>query len=141
MKIQPNVVDANGNFSFGNVTVSSIQTGTGIKIDGVLEKNYNFPGTIKTVLGTARWWVPTPIRISSIIASISTAPIGSDLIASIKKNGTQVSTATITDGSNSSTASVTIDADTGDYLTIDVTQVGSTGAGADMVITFLYYRT
>ncbi len=141
MKIEPNVVDANGDFTFGNVTVAGLQTTTGKVIDGVLEKNYNIPGSLKTNTGTTRWWVPTDISISSVICSTTTAPNGSDVEIAIKKNGTQVDTASVTSNSFSTTTSVSITATTGDYFTVDITQVGSTITGSDLVVTFLYYRT
>lgn len=103
LKIEPNVVDSTADFSFGNVTVSTIQTASGKKIDGVLEKNYNIPGALKTATGTTRWWVPTNLTVSSVICSASTAPTGSALNIAIKKNGTTIETASILDSGSTST--------------------------------------
>lgn len=82
----------------------------------------------------------------------STAPTGADLIVDIKKNGTSIfldaaSRLKIVAGSKTSVggtytlaAGFTGFADD-DEITIDVTQVGSTIAGAGVVLTLIWYKT
>ena len=140
MKIEPNVVDSTADFSFGNVTVSTIQTASGTKIDGILEKNYNIPGAVKTSTGTTRWWAPTNLSVASVICSVSTVPTGSALNLAIKKNGTTIETTSILADTATSSKDVSLSILAGDYITIDITQVGSTVPGADLVVTFLYFR-
>lgn len=141
LKIEPNVVDSTANFSFGNVTVSSIQTTTGTILDGILEKNYNIPGVLKATTGTSRWWVPTNLVITKVICGVNTAPTGSSVNISILKNGLSVTSTSVTDGSSTSSSNVSLSLTAGDYITVDITQVGSGTPGSDLVVTFLYHRT
>lgn len=80
------------------------------------------------------------ITISSVFASVNTPPTGANLIVDVNKNGTtlfttQANRPTIVAGTNTDagTPDVTSWAD-GDYLTLDVDQVGSTIAGADLTV-------
>ena len=141
MKIEPNVVDPSGNFAFGDVTVNSINTSSGKAIDGILEKSYTIPGILKILTGSVRWWIPTNIKLSSIICSVTTAPTGANIILTIKKNGVAATTATLAAGTSTQTTPATLTLVKGDYITVDVSQVGTPVSGSDLVLTFLYYRT
>lgn len=141
LKIEPNVVDPTADFSFGNVTVSSIQTSAGTVIDGILEKNYNIPGGLKATTGTSRWWIPTNITITKVICGVNTAPTGSAVNISVLKNGSSVTTTSVAADSSTSSSNVSLSLIAGDYITVDITQVGSGTPGSDLVVTFLYHRT
>lgn len=79
------------------------------------------------------------LTISKVGLFIGTSPVGSALIVDIKKNGTTIFPTTakpqIAAGASSGSAvpDTTAWAD-GEYLTIDVTQVGSTTPGSDLTI-------
>lgn len=94
-----------------------------------------------TGTGKARWMVPpswVTAEILGIYAACHTAPTGAAIIVDINKNGTTVFTTqgnrtTIAAGSNDSGSEDVPDVVTlasGDYLTMDIDQVGSSVAGA-----------
>lgn len=86
-------------------------------------------------VGEARWYPPAATTITSIQAWVSTAPIGANLIATVKKNGTIIHTVTITAGTTAfALVAVSYSLLATDYLTVDLTQVGSTVAGKNLAI-------
>ncbi len=102
------------------------------------------PGTLTAAAGTVRLYVPFACTVTNVRASVGTAPTGASLIVDVLKNGTTIfsttgnrPTITATNFTDlSSTPDVTaIAAD--DYLTISVAQIGSTVAGADLVVTIV----
>lgn len=102
-------------------------------------------GTLTTFVGAARLYNDTgrTLTISAVRASVGTAPTGTSLIVDVKKNGitiftTQANRPTIAIGANTSGKVTNMDITSladGDYLTVDVAQVGSTVAGADLTVT------
>lgn len=119
--------------------------GSGIQgIAGVsptLERHFNYPGILKTSVGTTRWWTLSSGTITKIISQLVTAPVGSSVVANIKKNGTIVHTVTIPENTYNISSDVNISISTNDYITIDISSIGSGIAGSDLVISFLYVRT
>lgn len=102
--------------------------------------------TVKT--GTTRF----PIKggtftILSVAAMVGTAPTGAAVILDVKKNGTTIfgtsaNRPTIAVSTNAATVgahSVTSVTD-GDYLTVDIAQVGSTVAGSDLTLVIRLQR-
>lgn len=97
-----------------------------------------YTGTSLTIQGVA----PKDLVITKAYASVKTAPTGANLIIDINKNGTsiwastQANRLTVTTG-NSSGTQTSFDTTTlseQDLITIDIDQVGSTIAGADLVV-------
>lgn len=80
--------------------------------------------------------------ITSVRASVGTAPAGSSIIIDIHKNATTIFTnqanrPSIAAAANTSGRITTIDVTTltnGEYLTVDVDQVGSTTTGSDLTV-------
>lgn len=79
--------------------------------------------------------------ISKVFLSVGTAPTGADVIVDVNKNGTtlfttQANRPTITDGNTTgySTSLDTTSWEDGTYLTVDVDQIGSSAAGADLTV-------
>jgi hypothetical protein len=103
------------------------------------EKSMSVAGTLATYTGQLRWYPPASIALSDVTASVGAAPTGADLIVTLKKNGSSIGTCTISAGANTSsvTANTTALATT-DYVTADITQVGSTIAGADLTVRLRY---
>lgn len=91
-----------------------------------------------------RWYNPTgrTLTITKIQASAGTAPTGAALIVDVNKNGTSIwatntgNRAQVAASSNTGTQTSfdTTSVADGDYLTVDVDQVGSSVAGADLVV-------
>lgn len=84
---------------------------------------------------------PASITIKSVRAMIGTAPVGADIILDIHKNGTTIFTTqgnrpTIPDGANDSGEVTNMNITAlakGDYLTMDIDQVGIGTKGQNLV--------
>ena len=128
---------ANTNSYIASVDTAKLET-TDVDYSMMLTQQ----GTLSTTTGTARWYAPYNIATNSIKAYVETAPVGSALSIDIKKNGTSAATPSISDGAVSATeitSAVSLTA--GDYLTVDITGVGSSTAGENLNIVFKYKRT
>lgn len=72
--------------------------------------------------------------ITRLHAAVGTAPAGSALTAALKVDGTQVGTVNIAAGASTGSTTLSANWPADSYLTVDVTAVGSTTAGADLVV-------
>jgi hypothetical protein len=101
-------------------------------------------GAVTATPGTARIYNDSgrALTIMAVRASVGTAPTGSALVVDVNKNGvtiftTQGNRPSIPAAGNTSgkvaNMDVTALAD-GDYLTVDVDQVGSTTPGSDLTV-------
>lgn len=99
-------------------------------------------GTIVVETGLSELPVDIACEIVSIVARVSGAPTGAAIRIDLNRNGTTVFTnqanrPTIGDGTNASVVVTSMDVTTlapGDYLSVDIDQVGSTFAGSDLVV-------
>lgn len=105
-----------------------------------LERHFNYPGILAVSSGSTRWWSLSNVTITKIIARVTTAPLGSSITASIKNNDEVIHTVTIPAGSYTVSSNVSLAISEGDYITIDIVETGSSVAGSDLVISFLYLR-
>jgi len=113
-----------------------------IKINRVEQQNdnktYNYTGVLKVNTGEKRIYMTRAAALGDFDMFVTVAPVGADLTISIKKNGSQIATGTITDGGYSSTGNSVSTSNagfvSGDYYTIDITQVGSTTAGENLYV-------
>lgn len=113
-------------------------------INGLRPTLYTFiPGTISTgtnVSGTFE--IQQSLTIDSVDLRAKTAPTGAALIVDINKGGTTIFStrpeiaASATSGGGGAVLSVTTLA-AGDLITIDIDQVGSTVAGADLTVSLV----
>ena len=80
-------------------------------------------------------WYGGSRTLQRLAARVTTAPTGAALTLELKKNGTTVATLSVTAGSLAAQTTTFSDATIadGDYLTLDVTQVGSTVKGSNLV--------
>jgi hypothetical protein len=103
---------------------------------------FSAAGALSIAVGSARWYNDTgrTLTIGTVRASAGTAPTGSSLIVDVNKNGTTIFT---TQSARPSIASAGVTATgtpavttlaAGDYLSVDVDQVGSTTPGADLTV-------
>jgi len=104
------------------------------------EITYSKNGVLSASTGNIRRYITEAGTIQSgsnvSIASVGTAPTGSAIALVLKKNGSSIATASISAGSNTATWSFTnTTLAAGDYLTMDVSSVGSTVAGSDLFST------
>lgn len=125
--------------------------GSESKIWGAIEQTvpFSYTGTLATLVGTSRLPITGgTYTITSVAAMVGSAPSGSAVILDVNKNGTtiygtQANRPTIAAGGTSATvgsASVT-SVTTGDYLTIDVDQVGSSSPGTNLTVVIGLLKT
>jgi len=96
-------------------------------------------GTLYVLNGSARWYAPRAVTIQSMAAYVQTAPVGSSLELRVNKNGSSIQTPTITTGNTSGSLTGLSDTmNAGDYLTVDITAVGSSTAGANLSLVIVY---
>lgn len=109
--------------------------------------SFSAVGNVTVSTGAHRWYAEEALTIESVRVSVGTAPVGSALIVDVNKNGTTIFTTQgnrpqVADGSATG-VTTTMDVTSlaqGDYLTVDIDQVGSTTAGADLVVTVVFVR-
>lgn len=118
-----------------------------LKVGVTQSVTYTVLGALTVANGSVRLYFSHVATITNVIAGVGTAPTGSSVIVDVRKNNTSVFTTT----ANRPTIAVSTFVDTtsvpdvtaiaaGDYLTIDVVQIGSGVAGADLVVTVEYTR-
>jgi len=118
-----------------------------LSIDGVLvvpveAYTFSITGAVAVATGKSRIYLEGNYVVETVRAAVNTAPTGAALVVDVHKNGTTIYTdqsgrPSIAAGTNSATGNdpaVTALA-AGDYLTVDVDQVGSSAAGADLTVT------
>lgn len=98
-------------------------------------------GTVVVNTGQVKWYAPRAMNILNVIISVGTAPTGASIIVDVNKNGTTIFSTqgnrpTIAASGTSDTSSVpdVTSVAAGDYLTVDIDQIGSTVAGANLVV-------
>lgn len=100
-----------------------------------LTKAWEFTGTASTSTGTARTYLERDATLNTADVFAGTAPTGQGIILTVYKNGTSVGTVTLPAGATSDLDNaISSSFSQGDYITVDVTQVGSTVAGADIFL-------
>jgi hypothetical protein len=103
---------------------------------------YTKTGALTVSTGTIRYRLPWAATIISTTAAVGTAPTGASLILDVLKNGTTIYSTTgnrptIAATTNATTTSPTPNTTAlaaGDYLTVNVAQIGSTVAGSDLSV-------
>ena len=109
--------------------------------NGTTEISFSIPSNISTGTGSIRWYFTGNVTISNVVATVGTAPTGASLIFDVNKNDTTIFTTqanrptiTATNFTDLTSAPDVTTFVSGDYVTVDVDQVGSTVPGADAVI-------
>lgn len=128
--------------TFGASLVDDTTAATARATLGVVqEKVYTWPGDAVVDTGSIRIYFKRAATILNVYASASTAPTGASLIVDVNLNGTTIFTTqgnrpTIAiSGFSDMTAAPDVTAvSAGDYITVDIDQIGSTIAGADIVV-------
>lgn len=98
-------------------------------------------GVLSVLTGTLRLYPPSAIVLQSLYAYVGSASQGADIHIDVKKNGVTILTTPLVIAAGefkcaviTNTTAVGVD----DYLTVDITQVGTSVAGSDLVVT-LYH--
>jgi hypothetical protein len=126
----------------GAVAYAAIaHTHTAADLTGLpLAPAFSISGPIAVTTGTYRWYNDTgrTLNVLSLRASAGQAPTGGPLTVAAKKNGVAFPsplTASIAAGSNTGVTTATDQTlAPGDYLTIDVTLVGTTVTGSNLTV-------
>ena len=108
---------------------------------------FTMTGNLTTKVGAGRVYMEGPYRIESVRASVGTAPTTQPVIVDVNRNGTTVYTTqanrpSIAAGSNTAVGGAAANGvfASGDYMTVDVDQVGSGTVGAELVVTIRMRR-
>lgn len=115
----------------------------------VVNNTFSFSGTVSVKTGVSKWVLPYPCVIEAVVIAVNTAPTGASLIADVNVNGTSIYASTpanrptIAAGSTVATGGTpnTTTVATNAAITVDVDQVGSTVAGADLSVNVYLRRT
>jgi hypothetical protein len=107
---------------------------------------FGFAGVVAATVGVARFIMPNAGTLVGAVCSVGTAPTGQALICDINKNGTTIYSTQgnrpqVAAGANTSAALAVPDVTSFsalDYFTVDVDQVGSGAAGADLILNLRY---
>jgi hypothetical protein len=109
-------------------------------LPGVQTKTVSYSDVLVTFSGIKRWWINTDYAIRRILAFLTVPAQGSSVVVRINKNGVQDRTLTIP--ANTTYIEVYPENFTvlkGDYITVDITQIGTVVAGEDLTIIFEYW--
>lgn len=106
-------------------------------------------GALTVVSGVTRFRWPISATLVGVSLAVNTAPTGASIIVDVNKNGTSVFTNAnsrpiITASSFASTTEASPDNFSmvqGDYMTVDIDQVGSTIAGSDLTVLVRYRQS
>lgn len=135
------VDDANGPAVLTTIgAAAASHTHTSLK-----EKDYTVSGTLIVSTGVARIYFKRAVTVTNIMAWVTTQPTGAAVIIDVNKNGTTIFTtqgnrpniAVSTNTDLTSVPDVTSFA-AGDYATVDIDQIGSTIAGANLGVSIEY---
>jgi hypothetical protein len=110
---------------------------------------YSKQGAIAVATGAMRLPIDGIYTIVGTRLMVGTAPAGSAILVDVNKNGTTIYTTqanrpTIAAGANAGGPGATPDVTTlaaGDYLTVDVDQIGSGTPGSDLTVTIVVSKT
>lgn len=102
---------------------------------------FSMSGSLSVLAGGSRYYVESPASIAKIRASVGTQPTGTAVVVDVLLNGSSVlagSLLAISPGSNTTVNTTSVPVVAGDYLTVDVTQVGSITPGADLSVSITF---
>jgi hypothetical protein len=131
------VLSTNANSKTLTITASDVGSGSGTSepIPGVISLSQ--PGPLTVLTGVSRWYSPASITVSNIISRLNTAA-DSNVTTVIKKNSSAISVVTILANQTAASNTSAFILGFGDYLTVDITSVGSTNKGEYLNIQFIY---
>lgn len=125
-KLEPYMVDTTETFTFANV------------LGAKAYKTTDVWDILSVFNGSKRWYATSTFIVTNVNAFLVTAPTGSSVIFRINKNGVSAATVTMTANSTSVSSSLNIAMLSGDYITVDITQIGSVIPGAYLSMVFTY---
>jgi hypothetical protein len=100
---------------------------------------YAYDGDLEVQSGTTKLFSPDSFSCTSIIGRLGTAA-DADIDLVINKNDSQTDTLTILSGNTVATDSASFTLVPGDYITVDISTVGTSAKGKDLNISFKLER-
>ena len=110
---------------------------------GGVISNFTQQGVLATGTGVSKLPFTMNASIVSVLLAVDTSPTGAALIVDVNKNGTTIFTTQANrptvpdadaDGVGAEATPDVTSITAGEYLTVDIDQVGSTVAGSDLVV-------
>lgn len=108
---------------------------------------FSVTGALTVATGKSRVYLEGDYTVETIRASVNTAPTGAAILVDVNKNGSTIFTTqgdrpsiAISGFTDTATPNVLTYA-AGDYITVDVDQIGSTVAGSDLTVTIRLRKT
>ena len=122
------------------ITAGAVATPTSVKAATTFNANLSQQGDLSIIAGTAKWYAPFNPKVFEVVPRLGTAADGTVTIQ-IQKN--DVNQFEFGIPAAQTTKTFTWDSDvfamaSGDYLTVDVTSIGTTAKGKDLVVQFKY---
>lgn len=99
-----------------------------------IQQAFSYTGTLTVYTGKSRFPITREGTIAHLQATLGTAAAGSGVGLRINVNGVSAGTLTIPAGSNTASTTLAATVHSNDYITVDVTSIGSTTAGADLTV-------
>jgi len=125
------------------VSDGTVTTLAAVKSATILIANISQQGDLSVITGSARWYAPFGLTITNVSPKLATAADASVALV-VKKNGAAQSNITIASGATTAVLTGVNNTWTmveGDYLTMDVTSIGTDAKGKDLVVQFKYTQT
>jgi hypothetical protein len=135
-----NEVSVGGNRVLTNAVTRNYNFNTTTVMSRSYAEPFSYSGELTVVEGVHRLPILFPGRIIAVVATVNTAPTGASVIVDVHKNGTTIfpTTAKPTIAATQFISGRSIPDVTrvvfGDYLTVDIDQIGSTLPGEDLVV-------
>jgi len=121
------------------ISADNIQAVTIEALLGTYTKAYRYSGPLATNQGNLRYYFHQPTVCEQIDVFVDEEPVGAGVVISILKNSVQSQTITLPAGDTSVFGtSSTLSFIAGDFITVDITQVGSTSPGTNLYIVFTF---
>ena len=121
------------------ISAGAVATPTSVKAATTFNANLSQQGDLSIVEGTAKWYAPFKARVFGITSRLGTAADGVINIQVQQNDSNQFAyshPANNTSRDFTDSAAFTMNA--GSYLTVDVTSIGTSAKGKDLVVQFKY---
>jgi hypothetical protein len=134
-----------GVYDHGDLTglTDDDHTGYAKETERLIVADFSQAGTLTVGTGVFRWYndFGAALTIKEVRASVGTAPTGSSLIVDVNENGTTIFSGgtdrpeiAISGFTDTTTGMSDTSLADGNYLTVDIDQIGSTIAGANLTV-------
>lgn len=107
---------------------------TGPASAGGGSKTFRYSGLLEVFTGVMREYIVSSMTLNKINAFVEVAPTGANISINVKKNGTTAASITITAGQTTAQTTPSVSLVANDYLTVDVTAIGTTWPGEDLAV-------